>query len=578
MALLLVLFLHNDQNLKVALTGAGTGVESLLAGSQYALFEPDKARAAFDVSASSFDSSADAIKDLDSLSKSLFIAPYARDSIQLLRIGRHASKAGQAFTRALADRPPTATPTTMNEAISQKTTYISGWQAKHQDDLNEALANLAAMQQLLGKVNLDHLPRALREQLGTWQDRIPTLTKRAQATVNLLQATPELFGSLGPRRYVVLFQNNTELRPTGGFIGSYATLEFDQQQVTNFYVQTNIWKSDTAFSAKYPIKPPYPIDQATTVWAMRDANWDIDFPGTAKQVLDFYHKMYGQPAHGVIGIDTSIILQLLNVTGPIDFPEYQTQLDSSNFLSVVQYKVEIEYFKNKANKVDNEPKQIISDFMPKFFAKLSTLKGEQAAAVNKILVEALARKSIQIYTIQPDAEQALVTLDVAGQVKTTSSDYLYLNNANMGGGKSSLNVTQEVNLKQNSAGRPLENTLEITRTHHGNGVWPDADNVNYLRIMVPRGSTLVKTDGAFELHATTEEDGKTVFAGWFNTPVASKRFATITYRLPDTIGKDNYSLLLQRQPGDNATTYHFESSLLPNQSVVLNTDTLLKKK
>lgn len=577
-ALALTLFLHNSQKLKTAVAGAGAGIESLLDGSRYALFEPNKALASFDVSANNFNMSASAIKDLDALSKSLFIAPYARDSIQLLRIGHHASLAGKSFTKALADQPTNKTvPTNLNEAISQKTTHLASWQANHEEDFLTALANLDAMNELLAKIEVNRLPKSLRSQISGWKDRIPELNKRAHASVALLQNTPELFGDQSPQRYVILFQNNTELRPTGGFIGSYATLELNKRQVSNFFVQTNVWKSDTAFSAQYPITPPYPLNQATTVWAMRDANWSPDFPTTSKQVLDFYHKMYGQPAHGVIAIDTSIILQILDITGPIDFPEYKTKLDSSNFLSVVQYKVEIEYFENKKNKIENEPKQIIADFMPKLFQELAKLKPLEAAKVNAILVESLARKSIQVYTVQPEAQQALVDLDVAGQVKQNSSDYLYINNANIGGGKSSLNVTQEVTLKQNSYGNPIENQVEITRTHHGNGVWPDADNVNYMRIMVPQGSTLVKTEGAFELKETLVENGKTVFAGWFNTPVASKKFATITYRLPDSITRDDYSLLLQRQPGDNPTTYHFETNLFKTTSTVLTADQLLKK-
>jgi len=572
--LVLSLFLFNSKTLKSAVAHAGSGIDSLFEGSSLVLTSPQKALASFDVSAASFESSAAALQELDSISKSLFVFPYARESLQLLRIGHHASLAGEALTQAFADFPQDEGGS-FEDTISKKASAISVWQSQHQENFKTALGHLSAMKELFKKVDADKLPKNLSSKITDWQAKIPTMYSQAQALVNLASETPDLFGTNGPRRFVILFQNNTELRPTGGFIGSYATLEFDQLSLKNFFVQTNVWKSDTAFSARFPITPPYPLSEATTVWAMRDANWNASFPDTAKQVLEFYQKMYGAPAHGVVAIDTSIILDLLRITGPIEFPEYDTSLDQNNFLDIVQYKVEIEYFENKANKVDNEPKQIISDFIPKLFTKIKNLDEEQTAAVNQILVEAMSRKSIQLYFNNSIAEQAVVDLDIAGQIKDTNSDYLYINNANIGGGKSSLNVTQEVKIKQKTAAYPLENTIEITRTHHSNGVWPDADNVNYMRIYVPKNSTLLNTEGSFELHETLEENGKTVFAGWFNTDVASKKFASITYRLPDRIDPKNYSLLIQRQPGANPDTIDLNDTLLDTGSLILNQDTLL---
>ena len=571
---ILCLFLVNNKTLKTAVAHAGSGIDSLFEGSSLVLTSPQKALASFDNSAANFESSASALQDLDSISKSLFIFPYARESLQLLRIGYHASLAGESLTKAFANFPKDEG-TNFEDTISKKANSITTWQATNKDNFQLALSNLSAMKELFKKVDAKKLPHNLSSKISDWQAKIPDMYNQAKALVTLASETPDLFGANGPRRYVVLFQNNTELRPTGGFIGSYSTLEFNKQELTNFFVQTNVWKSDTAFSARFPITPPYPISEATTVWAMRDANWNASFPETAKQVLEFYQKMYGAPAHGVIALDTSIIIDLLKITGPIEFPEYGSTLDDKNFLDVVQYKVEIEYFENKANKIDNEPKQIISDFIPKLFAKIKNLNEEQSAEINKILVDSFGRKSIQLYLNNNVAQQALADLDIDGRIKDSDSDYLYINNANIGGGKSSLNVSQEVTLNQKTAANPLENTLEITRTHHGNGVWPDADNVNYMRIYVPKGSTLVGTEGSFELKETLEENGKTVFAGWFNTEVASKRSTTITYRLPDRIDPKNYSLLIQRQPGANPDTVNLKNTLLKMSSFELQRDRLL---
>jgi len=573
------LLIANQRPLKGAFTSASVGVESLMTGITNLLAQPGAAKASFDVGANSFEETAYQLQQLDSVSKSFLIFPYAREGVQLLRIGYHAALAGQALSDILAagPQPPSDQSQDWQASVSQITTWLSSWPEQNKEKLETVLNNLSAMNELLVNLDVNKLPGNIRSLASEWKSKLPTMINQTTALANLVLESPNLFAGTSPTRYVILFQNNTELRPTGGFIGSYAGAEFNQGALTNFNVQTNVYKADKAFAAQHPIVPPYPISDATTVWGMRDANWDIDFRDTAKQVLSFYHGIYGHPAHGVIAIDTSVITDLLKITGPIDFPEYQTTLSADNFVDTVQYKVEIEYFDDPANKVTNEPKKLIADFIPKLSAAIKALPEDKKSEVWSVLAKAATRKSILAYTTDETAEQALLDLDAAGQVKATASDFLSINNANIGGGKSSANVSEQVAVVQKPLNGTIETTLKITRTHHGNGIWPDNDNSNYMRVVVPQGSTLVRYSGAFEWKQTEDKYGKTVFGGWFTTPVASKRYAEITYDLPTSISSNNYSLFLERQPGAEPTSFTFDSPLIKQTALSLDQDTLLGK-
>lgn len=566
----------NHKTLSTAFAAASNGVSSLFAGMTTVFTRPDIAAASFSASNQSFMDTATQLRELSSVSKALFVFPTARDGLAILQVGHHASLAGEAFARALADQPELPAPTSVESAASNAAERVLTIAANHGPDIADALSHLSAMQDAAATINSKGLPSGIGQQVARWQTALPTMLTRGQAAASLLTETPDLFGLQGERRYVILFQNNTELRPTGGFIGTYAVMTFNGGKVTDFMVQTNIYKADHAFANRTPITPPYPISEATTVWGMRDANWAVDFRESAKQVLDFHQGIYGKPAHGVIALDTSVVLDLLRLTGPIAFPKYNTTLDADNFIDVVQYKVEKEYFQNEENKQTNEPKTIIADFIPKLFAAVSALPDDKKQGMTTVLWNAVERKSVQAYSINQKAEQAFIDLGIDGRVKDANSDYLYINNANIGGGKSSKNMVQETAIKQQFVGGRIENILTITRTHRGTGQWPDGDNSNYMRILVPKGSELMSTDGAFELHTVGEEAGKTVIEGWFTTPVASKKNATIRYRLPTEITRDNYALFIQRQPGENVTSYTFDSPFLKTRMWELRTDSVIR--
>lgn len=566
----------NQKTLTTAFGAASNGVSSLFSGMASVVIHPDIASASFTASNTSFAETANQLKQMNAVSKALFVFPSARDGLSILQVGHHASLAGEALARTMADQPKLPTPTSVEAAASNAAERVLTIAANHGPDVADALNHLSAMNSVVSTISGRTLPGGIRNQIVDWQHRLPDMLKQGGAMATLLTETPDLFGLKGERRYVLLFQNNTELRPTGGFIGTYAVMTFNSGNVTDFMVQTNIYKADKAFADRTPIAPPYPISEATTVWGMRDANWGVDFRDSAKQVLDFHQGIYGKPAHGVIAIDTTVVLDLLKLTGPIVFPQYNTTLDADNFIDTVQFKVEKEYFNDPKNKQLNEPKTIIADFIPKLFTAVSALPDDKKQQLTGILWQAMERKSVQAFVINQKAEAALGDLEIDGRVKDAPSDYLYINNANIGGGKSSKNMLQETVVKQRRVNGRVENTLTITRTHRGDGKWPDGDNSNYMRILVPKGSELISTDGAFELHDVKEEAGKTVFGGWFTTPVASKKNATIKYLLPEGVGADEYSLFIQRQPGENRTNYVFDPSLLQTKQWELRTDSLIR--
>jgi len=145
-----------------------------------------------------------------------------------------------------------------------------------------------------------------------------------------------------------------------------------------------------------------------------------------------------------------------------------------------------------------------------------------------------------------------------GKVLSSSKDYLFINNANLGSNKSSLNVSQNVTLKVEKTNNKIKNSLMISRTHNGSNNWPDGDNINYARILVPLGSTLISAekDGYSFTNEITigEESGKTSFGYWNNTKVGATQTIILNYYLPNYFSY--YDILIQKQSGSIADSFN----------------------
>jgi hypothetical protein len=372
-------------------------------------------------------------------------------------------------------------------------------------------------------------------------------------------------------KYLVLFQNNAEMRASGGFIGSFAIITFDNYQVKNIDINTNIYKIDQAYAANHIIPPPKPFLVFVDKWAMRDSNYAVSFPEAAKQVEWFYNQETGDNVDGVIAVNASVVRDLLQMTGPIKLDSYDTSISYENFFTELTTQIEKNYFADPNNRDTNEPKSILKDLLPVLAHQV--IAQNKLELIKKIYAE-ISEKQIVFYSHNPQIQESILAENWGGEIQPSKSDYLAINNSNMGGGKSSLSVAEAVNYKVTDNIDKLLSNLTITRSHAGTNVWPDGTNNNYTRILVPLGSSLVSAtlngkDVASHVDIGTEA-GKTCFAITLATGAGTSDVINLTYNLP--ISKHNYELLVQKQPGNLGDKFsaNFRNQLLFDG--ILNSD------
>src|SRR3989344_28805 len=97
------------------------------------------------------------------------------------------------------------------------------------------------------------------------------------------------------KKYLILFQNPSELRPTGGFPGTYGVVTFKDGKLQDLKVD-DVYNLDGQLQEL--IVPPIQLQHITPNWGMRDANWFIDFPTSARKITAFYKKESGYEVDG----------------------------------------------------------------------------------------------------------------------------------------------------------------------------------------------------------------------------------------------------------------------------------------
>lgn len=444
------------------------------------------------------------------------------------------------------------------------------------DHLKQVMASGEALQRLG-----DSLSNSIFSRYLNWGDAGGDLAyfKEGYAAQGFLDTLITSLTREEPMNLLLLFQNSSEMRPSGGFIGSYAVLTIKDGALNNLDVR-DIYDPDGWVEKK--IIPPKPLQITTTDWEARDANWFADFRLSAAKVIQrledsLFYKEKNVTFAGAIAVNINVVADLLAFTGPISLPEYDLVITKQNFLEKVQYEVEA-----GRNKSKNQPKKILSDITPKILDRLAALNVEQKNLLMEALLAHLAAKDIQIYFTEKPLEQFMEKYGIAGALfeapKNWSGDYLAVVNANVAAGKTDAYIDERIIVKSalDISGKAT-NAVTVERSHKGGNTaysWYNITNKNYLRILTPLGTDLTDLQGETErvmssgsnyngskyvtdpdiklLEREGQESGKNVFAAWRYTNPGKTSAVTFKYERTLAIElKDGatYQFVFDKQSG-----------------------------
>ncbi len=408
------------------------------------------------------------------------------------------------------------------------------------------------------------LPSELKSTLNELISVLDELKKRVPAVLSML-------GDRYPHRYLILFQNNAESRPTGGFIGSFMIVDVNDGFITNADFH-DVYDFDGQLNVHVPA--PEEIAELTTNWRMRDSNYSPDFSVSAKKAAWFLEKEGGPGVDTVIAINQSLLGDLLGITGPVSVEGLDADLDSSNYNTVLTYIIE--------SKLEGEttPKKILDRVIPELQKKLA--HEAQFKNILAVITKEIQKKNIIAWSKNENIQHFFEEIGISATMPKIpeDEDYFSLSSINIGGNKSDIylktTVTHETQIKKDGK---ITNMVTIERTHtwdpsirlkwrnqlepFGFGDIPDwvqnilgkGNNKSVLKLYVPRGSVLINTLGK-EIKDVNTGYEESVDKGYFyfTDEVAPQNTSrvSLSYELPyklDLNFADEYRLTVQKQPG-----------------------------
>lgn len=435
--------------------------------------------------------------------------------------------------------------------------------------LDEIQADLNIVNQELDQINASRYPVDLRGQpVRRYVEQAKVGANQASKLLSdyrpIIELIPEIAGATGERRkYLVLFQNDNELRPTGGFLTAYSVIYLEDGKVTP-EKSDDIYELDKKFSQRLPI--PEALGRYLTTekyFHLRDMNTAPDFKQSMDQFFANYKTVRGEPDNidGIIAVDTQLLTDLVSVVGPITIPGYGT------FSAQIEPKCDCPQIILALSEIITRPtpylredrKGILGPLMSTILTKIYSSPRTYMTQLFDLTLKNVEGRHIQLYFLNEQHQKAVEAINAAGRLTPSdeAQDFLAIVNANLGGAKSNLfidyKVTQTISAPEN--GR-LSKVVEITYANSHK-----ADNCNleagllclngtlrdWTRLYLPAEATLVDAQGFNREAKVYTENGLTVIDGFFTLEPMAQAKLKITYTVPYT--DSTYKVKLWKQGG-----------------------------
>jgi hypothetical protein len=518
-----------------------------------------------------------------------FIGAYEADAVHLVRAGEAGLEAAEIVVKTIepyADiigfaggEEPEGGEKTAEDRINFIVTTLD----KIAPEIEKVGEKVMIAKNEVDQINPNRYPEELRGQkireplkeLVTLIDQGATLTHEAKP---IFDVSPWLLGIEEKRTYLVIFQNDGELRPTGGFLTAYAILEVEKGKVKPI-LSEDMYAADARFGSK--IEAPEVIVKYLTpnipYWKLRDMNLSPDFKISMETFLENFQETTNYEFDGVITVDTEVLVRLLDVLGPIGVPEwgnFSTEPDDRcDGCPQVVYVLELMADK-PVSELRSARKAVLGPLMHSIIANAMGSPKERIPGLFNAGFTSVMEKHVLFYFPDEKVQSAMEAFNIAGRIREYEGDFFHLNDCNFGGAKANMFIEQKVSqkIKKQSDGSIVKTvTVEYRNpSPHSRGCDLEAGGLclnapyrDWFRFYVPKGSELLESQGSEEEVKTYEELGKTVFEGYYGKDAPLYTDGGLTrlifkYKLPFKAEGGDYRLLIQKQPGTDGHLYEVE--------------------
>ena len=380
------------------------------------------------------------------------------------------------------------------------------------------------------------------------------------------------------KNFLILFQNNMEIRPGGGYIGSFGILKIKDGKYSNLQIH-----DAGIFDERIPdvVEAPRPIQEKLNVaiWKLRDSNFSPDFKVNAIQAEKFYKLGKGEEElDGIIGITTDVLTSFLEITGPVSIEGYPGTYGDENAFMQLEYQVE-KGFDEQGIPRRERKSGIMNKLGREVLSKTLALGKVDQLRLAKVVLKDLKKKDIQFYFKDEDLQKAIDLVGWNGEVDTDwNKDFLMLVDANLGAWKSDYFMKRLVEYTVDLSQEIPQANLKVTYKHAATAKdWLTKNYLTYFQVFTVEESWLDKTEN-FINPIFKKDLGKKSFGAYVDVVIGKEKVVKLSYTLPQELAND-YILKIQKQIGVNDVPYKVKviqrDGSEKNYEFILNSDIIL---
>ncbi len=424
----------------------------------------------------------------------------------------------------------------------------------------------------------------------------------AAGSLQLGSRSPALLGFEGVRHYLILAQNNDELRATGGFIAGVGLVTLDSGKITSLAFHDSYAVDD--FSKPHPLSPAsMKQTMGIELWVVRDANWFPDFPSAARTAAHIYETDQEVHLDGVISVDMIALQSFVGAVGPLRLNGYSEKVTGDNLIDLMRYywgPLSMGFTLDQWEKMPWEEKARLwfphrKDFVHQVTKNLlegltTSVSNEKLPKVAQSVLRTLNDRHLLVYLFDEPAQHVFADQKWDGAVLPFTGDYLQIVDTNIGYNKANGRIAETVEYQmQINSDKDIRANLTVHYRHQAPPSNEKCDQRprydptyekmmgrcywDFVRVYVPDGSKLLRVTGLQDDGITTTvEAGKTVFAGTFVLRPGQEQTVTIKYALPPDVlqkeGQDDvYRLLWQKQSGTAGIPFRVQVRAEPGKTL-----------
>lgn len=404
----------------------------------------------------------------------------------------------------------------------------------------------------------------------TLATRLPELRDRLGGIDRGLGALATFVGGSGPRQYLFLSQNPDEVRPTGGFIGTYGVLTADGGELAlPRYAPIGSWTRlhPEAVIPGEEAGSPFRFASPPVPQTLGNVNNTPDWPTAASLAAELWTQGGEEPVEGVVSFVPAFLARLLGVLGAVEVPEFNETVTRQNLVERFEFYTDLAEDDASASA---ERKDFVVTLSQVVMDRLLNAPASQWDDLAQAVGEGFERSEAMAWSTDEEVAAALAERGWDAAFPETEGDFFYngeFSYAAKNGNGLERSFDHHVEVRGDGSG-VVTTSMVIANTEEPGAL--NTGSLSYITLFGPQGAALAPGSDA-PLSEEPTLAGHPA-AGWLlSAPPLGQAGLRVVWEVPELLqrgadGAWRYSLLWKRLPGHTGDQLNLTFDLPPGWS------------